>query len=181
MEIWKMIPGFDGYEASSEGRIRSVDRVVTCANGVTKRLKGRVLSPCFHSEKHPYPYVQLGRNGGTNRMFAVHRLVAWAFLGPQPEGVQVRHKDGDAMNAKSNNLAYGSPKENQADRLQHGTAGFGAQHSQSRLTDDQVVDIRARLKAGALQEGLAEEFGVSQSHISGIKTGRAWKHLKEAA
>lgn len=177
MEIWKPIPDFDGYEASSDGRIRSVDRVVKCSNEVEKHLKGKVLSPCYHSTKHPYPYVQLGRGG--DRMFAVHRLVAWAFLGRQPSGCQVRHKDGNPLNSAVSNLVYGTPQENQRDRIRHGTAGFGEQHSQSRLTEAEVAEIRARLKAGELQKNLAQKYGVSQPQISNIGTGKAWKHSEE--
>lgn len=42
----------------------------------------------------------------------VHRLVAWAFLGPQPPEAFVRHVDGDPSNNRLNNLAYGTPWEN---------------------------------------------------------------------
>jgi hypothetical protein len=29
MEIWKSIPGHEGYEVSSHGRVRSIDRVIS--------------------------------------------------------------------------------------------------------------------------------------------------------
>ena len=42
----------------------------------------------------------------------LHRLVAWAFLGPQPAGFQVRHLDGNPANNALQNLEYVSPWNN---------------------------------------------------------------------
>ena len=48
-EIWKPIPAFEGlYEASSSGRIRSLDRIT--AHGTTR--KGRVLKGHRHPDGH---------------------------------------------------------------------------------------------------------------------------------
>ena len=179
MEVWRKIPGFEQYEASSEGRVRSVDRVIECKNGVRKQLKGKILRPCYHSKSHPYPYVQLG--AGTGRMFAVHRLVAWTFLGECPRDHQVRHLDGNPKNSSARNLAYGTCRENQADRLRHGTMIVGEQHPMSKLTEEDVKNIRARVERGEPHGTLAAEYGVTVSHISHIKRRKSWKHLRGAA
>jgi hypothetical protein len=64
--------------------------------------------------------VSLSKNGDHQRP-AVHKLVARAFLGPLPKGLQVRHLDGDSLNNHLSNLRYGTPLENQHDRFRHGT------------------------------------------------------------
>src|SRR5690606_5159314 len=46
----------------------------------------------------------------------VHRLVAWTFLGPQPDGLYVRHLDNDPSNNHIDNLIYGTPYHNLMDR-----------------------------------------------------------------
>lgn len=51
----------------------------------------------------------------------------------------------------------------------------GAEVGTSKLTNEQVEDIRSR--TGVSQTQLAKEFGVSQALISKIKLGGAWKHL----
>ena len=172
-EEWRAIPGFDGYEASSLGRVRSVDRVITDKRGRQKRLKGKLLRPCTHSKDHPYPYVHLGRK----QMLGVHRAVAWAFLGPQPPGLYVCHEDNDERNCRLDNLRYGTPQSNQLDRRGAGTAPVGAQHGMAKLTDAAVLDIKRRLALGEKQQGLADEYGVTQSLISLIKSGKKWSHL----
>lgn len=52
---------------------------------------------------------------------SVHSLVAEAFLGPRPEGQEVRHLDGNGMNNDVSNLVYGTRQQNQRDRVEHGT------------------------------------------------------------
>jgi len=52
----------------------------------------------------------------------LHRLVAWAFLGPQPPNYYVRHMDGNPGNNKLSNLEYGMPWENITDS--YGPAGI---------------------------------------------------------
>ena len=100
-EQWRPIPGHRGYEASTEGHIRSVDRRLR--NG--RRLGGVVLG--HHRDKDGYPRVKI-----RGRMYGVHVLVQLAFAGP-PE---VRHLDGDRSNCKPENLAYGSRVENEQDK-----------------------------------------------------------------
>lgn len=56
----------------------------------------------------------------------VHILVAGAFHGPCPEGMQVRHLDHDKSNNHKDNLAYGTPSENAQDRVRAGNHGSRA-------------------------------------------------------
>lgn len=96
-EQWKPIPGHDGYEASSLGRVRSIDR--TLPDG--RFVKGSVLKP-KRNKKKGRQYVSLGRN--KTRSIAV--CVAMAFLGHNPNGlgVVVDHIDDDCTNDSLINL-----------------------------------------------------------------------------
>lgn len=172
MEEWRSIPGFDGYEASSYGRIRSVDRIVPIRNGRTRFVRGRILSPGIHSKRYPYRYVNLQR-GKPN--IGVHRLVCLAFHGlPATDTMMACHRDGDCANNNADNLYWGTPKQNQLDRKRHGTASIGDRHGMSKLTSSVVETIRHRLSLGEKQLDLAKEFGVSQPAISHIATQKRW-------
>ena len=107
MEIWKEIPGFPGYEASSTGRIRGVDRV----DAAGRRWKGKVLKVAKNN--HGYHHVSPS-NGPreAQRPVPVHRLVCWAFHGPQPEGMEVNHRDDSRDNNSESNLFWGTHREN---------------------------------------------------------------------
>jgi len=52
----------------------------------------------------------------------------------------------------------------------------GEKHGMSKLTREQVLDIRSRIDQ--LQTELAEEFGVSRKQIRNIQTGKQWGWLK---
>lgn len=109
-ERWKWIPGFEGlYEASTWGRIRSVDRWVIYANGRKHLHEGRILKP--RRTKGGYLLVTLYRDGKQHQ-FLIHRLVAETFI-PNPENKpQIHHRDEDKTNNVVENLSYCTAKEN---------------------------------------------------------------------
>lgn len=100
----KWIAGFEGLYA------------VTESGHVWSERTHRWLRPGA-GKKHGYLTVALGR-GNTRH---VHRLVANAFLGPTPIGMEVRHKDGDRANPHVNNLEFGTRSDNNYDAVRHGT------------------------------------------------------------
>lgn len=117
MTTWLPVPGWSGlYEVSDAGAVRSLDRVATF-RGVTRRTKGRTLRPS--SNPKGYQIVTLTCDGG-RVAYPVHRLVGEAFLGPKPDGLQTRHMDGDKANFAPANLRYGTPRENELDKVAHG-------------------------------------------------------------
>lgn len=127
-EEWRKIPSQPGYEASSLGEVRSIDRLVLRANGAPLRLKGKVL------KQHPAtpdgrlavsPSVQ-GRKHQTK---LVHHLVAEAFHGPRPQGMRVLHSNGNLLDNRPGNLRYGTESDNRFDSVRHGT------HVQARKRD----------------------------------------------
>jgi hypothetical protein len=121
-EEWRTIPGLEGlYEASSLGRIRSLDRSVDA--GRPRRIAGRVLKPSLNP--NGYPFVVPSKDGVAHSM-AVHRLVALAFLGPRADGTEVCHHDGDKTNNAVANLRYDTRSANAMDRVRHGNHPFAA-------------------------------------------------------
>lgn len=97
VEEWRPIPGVEGYEASRLGHIRSLRRAAP------RELRGTV-GPCgFHTVTIVFPSGRRCRRVGT--------LVALAWLGPRPDGTEVRRLDGDTLNDRADNLAYGTPAQ----------------------------------------------------------------------
>lgn len=168
-EVWKDIPGYEGrYQASNLGQIRSLDQLVRCGTGGKgiRLRKGRVLRPAGQ-QSDPHLRVTLGHKApGT----LVHVLVAATFLGPRPDGCDVRHLDGDPLNNRADNLAYGTRTENILDVYHIGRAW-------RKLTAADVLSIRDRLAAGEKGRNLAKEYGVGEACISAIKMGRTYAWL----
>lgn len=153
-EQWRKVVGHEGYEVSDHGRVRSFRR----------GAQGRILRPGIAG--NGYPTVALGR--GNTR--TVHSLVANAFIGPCPKGQEVRHRDNDRANPKLTNLHYGTRLQNIMDRVEHGTHNRGERHGGCRLTEAEVIAIRAA--SGARRE-IAELFGCCNAHVSNIKNGKS--------
>lgn len=121
MEKAKHIPGFPEYIATVDGRIYS-----TASNwrGYGKREMAQ------QPNDDGYPSVRLRVAVGVRKRMAVHKLVAFAFLESRPSDQhEIRHLDGDKNNNHVSNLAWGTRKENAADREAHGKTSRGLSHS----------------------------------------------------
>lgn len=118
-EIWKDVVEYEGYyQVSNLGKVRSMDRVVK-SKGRNKRLKGVMLHPSLSGTARSYLTVQLSKNG-RQICSRVHALVALAFMGPPPEGMEVLHGvEGSLVNTLEN-LRYGTHKENQKQMMEEG-------------------------------------------------------------
>jgi len=101
-EVWKDIPDWDLYEASSLGRIRSW-------KGISDEPK--ILSLAYNI--HGYLRVRLSQEGKP-RMFLVHQLVAMAFLGHEPNlhSIVVDHINSVRDDNRPENLQLLSDREN---------------------------------------------------------------------
>lgn len=162
-EIWKDIPGYEReYQASTEGRIRSLTRQITQKSRwgtfFTRTVKGRILRPGRYCESgHVSVVLKKGSNGKP-----VHQLIMLTFKGPTPEGQEIRHLNGDSTDNRLENLFFGSRTENIIDVYKTGEAW-------RKLTAFQVAEIKQALRNGVKGSTLARDFKVSQSTISSIK------------
>lgn len=159
-----MIDGYDGqYEIYSDGRIYSHKR--------TRFLKGSI-------DGKGYPIVIL-TFWGYQKRHRIGRLVGKHFVDGYKKGLRVAHIDGDKTNSDYKNIAWVTRSESQRRDFESGRviSRKGATHSRAKLTEEDVFDIRLRLKAGQTQKNIAAFYGVSQDAISSIKTRKAWKHI----
>ena len=113
-EIWKDIPGFEGgYQASTLGRIRSLDRTIVRGASRTRgpyraHLKGKILVQVTGTKG--YQFVPLGKANPSN---SVHRIIAKTFL-PNPDNKpMINHIDGNVKNNRVENLEWCTNQENQ--------------------------------------------------------------------
>lgn len=116
-EEWRPVVGYEGaYEVSDLGRVRSRDRRVPSGGGRERIARGRMLSI---ADGRPYGKVNL-KVGDGGRMWNVHTLVARAFLGPAPTGMEVCHNNGQHRDNRLSNLRYDTHAENQRDTVRLG-------------------------------------------------------------
>lgn len=129
-EEWRAIPEWEGfYEVSSFGRVRSLPRVVYRSNGYVLNLKGKILKT--NPDTRGHHQFRLNRPG-VRKIARVHRIVLEAFVGPCPEGMGALHWDDDKDNNHLSNLRWGTPTENQYDRVRNGSHPFASRTHCSR-------------------------------------------------
>lgn len=166
-EIWKVIPGFENYKASSLGQIRSIGKISASAFGPAKIVDGPILKPTLR-KKDGYLVIGLFSNGKQYQK-GVHQFVMLAFVGLPPEGMQTLHEDGIRTNCKLSNLSYGTALANASDRTRHGNTGIGEKNGNAKLSDAQVLKIRKiEIETNCTYASLAPQFGVTPEMISKI-------------
>jgi len=84
-------------------------------------VRGQILLPRQH--RSGYLHVTFNRSG-YRTSHQVHVLVLTAFAGPRPDGMVVRHLNGDRADNRLANLAWGTASENVHDTVRHGTHAF---------------------------------------------------------
>ena len=115
IEQWLPVVGWElYYTVSSWGRVRSLPRY----DRLGRYHPGKILAAPVGSRG--YPEVRLSVDG-VGKTRTVHSLVLEAFRGPCPKGKQSRHMDGVRTHNWLSNLEWGTPRDDNFDRVRHGT------------------------------------------------------------
>ena len=176
-EEWREVPGYEGvYSVSSMGRFRCEARVLNDSSGRKRRAKAQMM--LGWESPDGYLRVSLWRDN-RRKTLTIHCIVALAFLGPRPEGLQVRHLDGDKKNNALKNLAYGTTADQVADRKRHGTFLFGERANGAKLDEAAVQWIRDNHHEIG-RTAMARLLGVSIGTVSDVVRGKSWRHVEAA-
>ena len=172
-ELWAPITGFSGYSISTLGRVRSEARTVMKA-GKPYWKRETILKASPHKG---YPRVSLRAAGKTHYLFC-HQIVMTTFVGRCPNGQETRHKDGNSLNPRLDNLEYGTRAQNIDDAKRHGTFPLHERRPGAKLTKAKVRKIASsRDTAG----DLANSFGVTVGTIQQIRSAQTWADITEGA
>lgn len=163
-EIWRDIEGYNDYQVSNYGRIKSF-------KGASITIKKPTLDGTG--------YLQLGLyQNGKLKMGRIHKLVAENFI-PHVEGKDhINHIDGNTFNNFVSNLEWVTPSENIRHAIAMGLKPIftGEDVSTAKLTNEQAKYIRENVEKLSLDE-LAKRFGVTKARISSIQLGKTFKKI----
>lgn len=112
---------------------------------------------------------------GKNRH--ISRLLALNFIDNPENKPAACHRDGKLYNNSVENLYWGTNKENEADKILHGTKVEGVKCWNAKLDKNKVEIIQRLSSSGLSQRAIATKMEVSQFAIACVLTGKTWKHL----
>ena len=160
LRVWREAPGHPNYEVSPAGTVRRrAAGQGTRVGRVVKRTIGRS------------GYWTVRIDGTT---VSVHRLVALAYIGPQPSVThEVNHKDRNRLNPHVKNLEWATRSENNRHAYANGAqAAAGEQKPNRKLSWSDVREIR---QSTDTHRNLGKRYGVTHGVIGRIKRGEDWK------
>jgi HNH endonuclease len=162
----KKIPGFDGYEITSDGKLYCVD----------KRKYRKIPKP----NKLGYSRYTITDGQGKSHHVGVHSLILMAFVGPRPKGFHAAHLDGNPRNNTLKNLKWASPKENSSHRILHGTLPFGSKVKAAKISEKDVMWLRKNYKFIKNKSNiglLAKKLKINVQNAREIVHGYHWKQV----
>lgn len=120
----------------------------------------------------PYGHGQTRIRG---ELHLTHRLMYEWHVGVITPDLFVLHKCDNPPCGKPSHLFLGSYQDNMDDMVRKGRSASGERHSQVRLTEAAVSEIRILLAEGERMNDIAKYFDVARTTVSDIKHNRTWK------
>lgn len=174
-EIWRKIEGWERYEVSNYGQVRSLWQ--NGKGGSHPRKSPLLKKSCL--SVWGYPEVRLWQDSRSKK-FRLHRLVAQAFLTNPLNKSEVNHKDGNKENNVTFNLEWVTRGENMEHlfRVTKSPTMRGERNGHARLTKHDVNEIKDKWLSGSFrQKDIAEEYDIARSTVNAIVNGYNWKNL----
>ncbi len=108
----------------------------------------------------------------------VHRVAYMLYVAPIPRNSCVLHSCDTPLCINPAHLRLGTPADNANDREQRGRGNHvkGEQNGKSKLTLEQVKEIKTRLKGTESFRRIARDYAVTDTTIQSIYTRRTWSH-----
>ncbi|MEW2737586.1 NUMOD4 domain-containing protein [Providencia rettgeri] len=176
IEEWLPVPiqNFsESYEVSSLGRVRSLDRCTT-GSILKMKVKGRLLKP--RMRKDGYLTVNFSFNNRGSQ-FAIHRLIALAFIKNASDLPYVNHKNGIKTDNRAENLEWVTPLGNIKHAIDSGlmTVARGADNEQFKGT---IIATNTETLNAIKFHGKKSlvEFGFDHSAVYSCISGRTKSH-----
>lgn len=155
---------------TTEQRLRHV--------GWSERTVRPDLGPCWEWNGN------VGRNGygritvQGQKMIYVHRVAYQEWVSDIEDGGVICHRCDNPPCMNPDHLFVGSMRDNMRDAVSKRRHAHGERSGTSKLTDAQVLEIRAAYVPWKVTQAyLAEVYGVAQPTIARIIAGEDWKHL----
>lgn len=123
-----------------------------------------------YSLANGYPQITIEK-----RSCGAHIIVLERTVGSRPKGKEAAHSCGVSGCINPRHLRWATPVENAADRRIHGTENLGTRNHFAKITEIEVLAIRSDPR---FQSVIADEYNITQAHVSEIKARKKWGWLE---
>lgn len=160
-EIWRKIEGFEKYEVSNLGRVRSLN--------YRKTKETKILKLC--KDKKGYLKVNLYKSSKHSSK-RVHRLVATAFIPNLDNKTQVNHIDGNKQNNTVSNLEWCTCSENNQHAYNTGLHKIPNNKGENNPNSKKVICINTNEVFNYIREA-ERKYNVAHQDISACCRGKS--------
>lgn len=144
-------------------------------------MPGGVESGCWlWPLKHPWTgYGYLNLHG---KQYGAHRYSWKLFNGEFSEELDVLHSCDTPNCVNPEHLFLGSQRDNMLDMVNKGRQSKGENRPASKLTENDVLELRERFKDTSYipLRATARAYGISHPTLKKALTGESWSHLPNA-
>jgi hypothetical protein len=159
-EIWKAVPNYPSYGASSYGAVRRVGRQ-------------KPLRP-FRSNSG-YLICSLSEGGAVAKLSVVNLTYV-----TRQENVDHAQANGRYRGASEHWTQVAPEKIARGDmhgsHLKPDSVLRGSRNGRSKITESDVRSMRAMRASGSALKAISGRFGVGVSQVSNIISGKQWRH-----
>jgi len=124
--------------------------------------------------RHPEGY---GRFNPYGEIINSHRFIFELEGSDIPSGMIVCHHCDNPPCVNPDHLYLGTHMDNTRDKINRGNQLRGEDHPRSKLSEENVKEIRDGIANGIECKFFAKQFNLSTSNISSIKNRKSWKHI----
>lgn len=141
------------------------------------------VSKCWIWQKH-IDLRGYGKITFEHKSCYAHRISYYLHNGYFPNELLVCHRCDNTSCVNPNHLFLGTTADNTHDMIKKGRSKFpmkgfnrGVTNPHAKLHDEQVKEIKIKLKNGFTCIEIAKLYNVSRLTISNIKRNSTWKHI----
>lgn len=149
--------------------------------GYRINVVGQVISPQGKIRKlkvgHAGYLIFNIADGQRRQPVLVHKLASHQWYGPCPDGMEVRHVNGNKLNNSQENLIYGTHQENMLDippEIRYRSAKIGARVVR-KLSQDEAEELRKDRDDGMNYKQLMNKYSLAKSTVSYIVNKKTYQ------